>query len=184
MSSLSDIPGVELGEINVEQAAGNVVTSRKANPWLIALGIALVICFAGGTVYARTAGSETVEKPGPEAKATEAKTTTTKNAPSETLLTTLLGTGAALLIIGVLYGRISTIKLPGGIELTLSKEAEKKTIKKSLEKHPNQPSKAAEVAQTAQTLLLQGAGEGGSPTADPSDAEIEHAIEVASAAAS
>ncbi len=171
-----------MGEINVEKAAGNVVTSRKANFWLILLGVLLVACFAGGAVYARTAGSETVETPSTKPKAGEAKTTTTKSAPSETLLTTLLGTGAALIIVGALYGRISTIKLPGGIEVSMSKQAEKKTIKKSLEKHPNQPEKAAAVAQTAQTLLLQEAGEEGSPTVDPSDTQIEKAIEVASAA--
>lgn len=173
-----NIPGTELGEINIEKPAPNVVTSRKANPWLIVLGILLVACFAGGTVYARTAGSETVETSGPNTGANASKTTTTKNAPSETLLTTLLGTGAALIIVGALYGRISTIKLPGGVELSLAKDAEEKTIKKAVEQHPNEPDKAAEVAQKAQSLLLQDVGKGATPT----DEDIEEAVELASAA--
>ncbi len=174
-----NIPGTELGEINVEKAAPNVFTSRKANPWLIALGVVLVICFGAGTVYARSAGSETVEKAGAGSGDKASKTTTTKNAPSETLLTTLLGTGAALIIVGALYGRISTIKLPGGVEVSMSKEAEEKTIKKSVEKHPNEPDKAAAVAQKAQTLLLQEAEEG---STTPTDGDIDAAVDLASAA--
>lgn len=44
----------------------------------------------------------------------------TKNAPSEGLLLALLGTGVALILCGGLYSRLTTVKLPGGVELDLS----------------------------------------------------------------
>jgi len=167
--------------INIEaKPEANVATSRKANWWLIALGVLLVAIFVGGVWYSRGEGSETVEKSSPvkpgQAEATE-KTTMTKDVPSETLLTAVLSTGAALIIVGALYGRISTIKLPGGVEVSMSEEAEEKTVKKAVEEHPGAPEKAAAVAQKAQALLLQ---EAAVPTATPPDGKIEEAVKLAS----
>jgi hypothetical protein len=180
-------------DIKVEPK-GPVVTSRKANGPLIFFGLLLILGFAYGVYYARDSGSVVVETPAAaetgsagatgasgaggttgEAKAT---TKTTKNAPSDTLLTAILGAGAALFIVGVLYGRISTIKLPGGVEVSLTKEEEEETAKKSAEQHPGDPQKAAMVAQKAQALLREEKARG--LVALP-EANIESAVEKVSA---
>lgn len=169
-------------EVNVEPK-GNVVTSRKANVPLIVLGLLLVVGFAGGVVYARDQGSITVESPSgaaPQGTATAVstvaaqasdKTTTTKNAPSDELLTALLGTGAVLIVVGLLYGRISTIKLPGGAEISLTDNELKKTAEAAAEKHPEDPKKAALVAQEVQDRLLKEKARG---SFELPDAKIAH----------
>jgi hypothetical protein len=172
---------------------GPVVTSRKANGLLIFFGLLLIAGFAYGVYYARHSGSVVVETPtsvkakgatgatGATGQAqASGKTTTTKSAPSETLLTAVLGTAGALLLVGVLYGRISTIKLPGGVELAMTKEAEEKTVEKSAEKHPDDPAKVAKVAQKAQALLLQENAGGAILT----DKQISDAVDLASKAVS
>lgn len=151
--------------INVEpNPAGNVVTSRKANGWLIGLGAIMVIAVAIGVFYARDSGSETVETSPPaqsNSSQPQATVKTTKSAPSDSLLTTVLGAGAALIIIGVLYGRISTIKLPGGVEISLTKDEEDKAAKMIGEKLKEKadgavdPVKTAKATQEAADLLLQ-----------------------------
>lgn len=142
---------LESTPINVESQA-NAITSRKGNPWLIALGMLLVLVFAYGVFYARDQGSETMES---KPSKTQPTIKTTKDAPSDSLLTAVLGAGAALIVIGVLYGRISTIKLPGGAEITLTDGEKAKTAEKAAEKHPDDPTKAALLAQEAQEKLLQ-----------------------------
>jgi hypothetical protein len=151
--------------INVEpNPAGNVVTSRKANSWLIGLGAIMVIAVAIGVFYARDSGSETVETSPPaqsNSSQPQATVKTTKSAPSDSLLTTVLGAGAALIIIGVLYGRISTIKLPGGVEIGLTKNEEDKAAKMIGEKLKEKadgevdPVETAKATQEAADLLLQ-----------------------------
>lgn len=152
-------------QINVEpNPAGNVVTSRKANPWLIGLGAIMVVAVALGVFYARDKGSETVEtNPPTQSSPSQPQTTvkTTKSGPSDSLLTTVLGAGAALIIIGVLYGRISTIKLPGGVEIGLTKDEEDKAAKmigQKLEEKVDgnvDPVAAARATQEASDLLVQ-----------------------------
>jgi hypothetical protein len=154
-------------DIKVEPK-GPVVTSRKSNGLLITFGLILIVVFGYGVFYARDSGSVVEETPSlAEASGSTSapgstgqdeanvKTTTTKNAPSDTLLTAVLGTAGALLLVGVLYGRISTIKLPGGVEVSLTKEEQEETAKKAADKHPNDPKKAALVAQKAQAQLRQ-----------------------------
>ncbi len=155
--------------------------TKKSLVWIgsvaLALGLALI-------VLTWAVGSKTTESPAPSSNgaqtATE-KTTKTRSVPSEGLITAVLGTGAALVVVGFLYGRISTIKLPGGVEVSMSKEAEKKTIEKAVAKHPNDPEKAATVAQKAQSLLLvEEPGEG--TAVSPTDTEIADAVKLASQA--
>lgn len=175
--------------VNVEPK-GPVVTSRKVNGFLIAFGLILLIGFGYGVIYARDTGSEVVETPSSVAAAgatgatgatgqaqASAKTTTTKNAPSETLLTAVLGTAGALLLVGVLYGRISTIKLPGGVEVALTEEDVEKTAEEAADKHPGDPKKAAMVAQKAQSNLRQNKARGLVPLPD---SVIGNAVEEAS----
>jgi hypothetical protein len=171
-------------DIKVEPK-GPVVTSRKVNGPLVFFGIVLLVAFGYGVFFVRHNGSVVNETPASsesggttgatgQTQAT-AKTTTTKNAPSDSLLTAVLGVGGALLIVGILYGRISTIKLPGGVELTLTKEEEVETVKKAVEQNPDDPDMAAKVAQRAQALLLQ---EKAAQMVPPADTEtmVTHAV--------
>ncbi len=160
-----------------------VAVRQETKKSLVWLGVALL---AVGLVLIATTwaiGTKTTETPpasSSDAKTAAKKTTTTKSGPAEGLITAVLGTGAALILVGFLFGRISSIKLPGGVEVSLAKEAEEKTLEKSVEKHPNDPAKAAAVAQKAQTLLLQENAAGGVLT----DTEISAAVDNASAALS
>jgi flagellar basal body-associated protein FliL len=149
---------LNLSEVTVEKPDPNVVVSKQANPYLIVLGILLVLTFVGGMVYSRAVGSETKETTPPANQTSETtKTTKSKDAPSDTLLTALLGAGAGLIIVGALYGRISTIKLPGGTEISLTPEEKEKAAKKVIEKLSDDvdPAKAVEVTQEATDRLLQ-----------------------------
>lgn len=173
---------------------GPVVTSRKANGLLIFFGLLLIAGFAYGVYYARHSGSVVVVTPSSKEAAgakdatgsggaagqdqASGKTTTTKNAPSETLLTAVLGTAGALLLVGVLYGRISTIKLPGGVEVGLTKADVEKTAEEAAEKHPTDPKKAAMVAQKAQSQLRKEKAQGLVPLPE---ATIGRAVDTASA---
>ncbi|HYB22161.1 MAG TPA: hypothetical protein VED41_00085 [Solirubrobacteraceae bacterium] len=78
-----------------------------------------------------TASKEETKTATSEAKTVETKTVNptsgsgevTKNAPSDTFLLALLGTGVGLVLAGALYSRLTTIKLPGGVELDLKESA-------------------------------------------------------------
>lgn len=103
-----------------------IVRADRPNWLLISLGGLLVVLFMGGVVFARGWGSETVTSPVPSStgsasEAPAAKTkSTTKAAPSDTILTAVLASGAALIMAGALYSRISTITLPGDVKIGLS----------------------------------------------------------------
>jgi len=129
---------------------------------LIAVGAALLLLFVASVVVGQTHGGETkktapntVSKTetttttttGPKTaptKTTSTKTTTTtppsaskevtKTAPAEGVLLALLGSGLVLILAGGLYSRITAIKLPGGVELTLSKEEGKQLEQSVVEK--------------------------------------------------
>lgn len=92
-----------------------MTAATKANRPLVALGAAMVALFLAGVVYSLAIGSKTTVV-GPLLH----RTTTTRSAPSGTLLEALLATGATLMVLGLFYGRITVIKLPGGGELDLS----------------------------------------------------------------
>jgi hypothetical protein len=116
-----------------------VTPQTVAKKSLVAIGVALIVLFVAGAVLARTVGNTSKETS--SAAATTAgsaqatsKTTTTKDWPSDTLLSALLGTGAALVLVGLLYSRITTIKLPGGSEIDLSPDEKKKVAEKVAKK--------------------------------------------------
>lgn len=119
-----------------------VAVAKETKQSLVIIGSVLLVLFFALLIFNRAVGSETKEKSQPTtqpsgnqatsgtgtgaASETE-KTTEKKDVPSDTLLTAILASAAALILAGVLYGRISTIKLPGGVEIDLNK-AEKETI--------------------------------------------------------
>lgn len=140
-------------KVTIEQPG--VAVSQETKKGLVWIGILLVAAaiVAAGVNWAD--GGETTEttKPDKDAPAQVEKVTKTKNGPSDSLLTALLGVGAGLIAIGYLYGRISSIKLPGGTEIGLTPEEKKATVQKAAEEI-NDPKKVAEVAQKAEDLLL------------------------------
>lgn len=123
---------------------------------LVGIGVILVVLAIAAAGVNWTKGGETTEttKPGKDAAAQTEKVTKTKNGPSESLPTALLGAGAGLIVIGFLYGRISSIKLPGGTEIGLNAEEKKAATQKAIEANPNDPKKAAEVALASEDRLL------------------------------
>lgn len=134
---------------------------------LVGLGCLLILLFVVGVGYNRIAGSEITETTSPVTQQTNdtagtvsggsqagEKTTKKKDVPSETLLTALLSSGAALILAGILYARISSIKLPGGVEVGLSQEEKKATSEKVAEALPGADAQTvAEVTQAAAAHL-------------------------------
>lgn len=97
----------------------------KPKWWLIAIGGAVIALFVGGVVLSMAVGTKTtvVGHAGTTSKTATVQaneTTTTKGVPSDTVLEAILATGGVLILVGFLYGRISTIKIPGGGEIDLS----------------------------------------------------------------
>ena len=145
------------------------VAVAKETKWsLVAIGGVLLVLFAALLVFDRAVGSETKEKTTPASQESGAtgssgsqptaseKTTEKKDLPSDTLLTAILASGAALILAGVLYGRISTIKLPGGVQIDLTKEEKDAVAQQVAERMPNaDPKEIAQVTQLATTEIQQ-----------------------------
>lgn len=114
-----------------------LVVPGKWNRHLVGAGVVAIALFVVGVVLSFTVGSEskTTTSGTVQAGATTAPTTTTttKPLPSDTVLTALLATGATLVLAGVLYTRISTIKLPGGAEIDLTTD-EKQQVQEAANK--------------------------------------------------
>jgi hypothetical protein len=116
-----------------------VAEAKGPNYWLIVLGVALIALAGLGVWFSHAYGSQTREtnvksatsaKSGtPAEPSTETKTTDTRGVPSDSLLTATLGTGAGLIALGALYARITTIKLPGPVEIGLT-DSERAEVKK------------------------------------------------------
>jgi hypothetical protein len=111
-------------EQKIEVKTPDVSVAKGAHGWLVIIGCTLIVLFAIGGIYNRSQGSETKETTyAAKSKGEkEEKTTETKSVPSDTILVTLLGAGATLILVGFLYARISAIKGPGGFELDLLTE--------------------------------------------------------------
>jgi len=160
---------------------------RFADPGRLAVfvvGALLLALFVVGVVIAQTDGSktnkstphgvttsnsETTTTAGSGTTPSTSKTTTTtstdggvsdettKSAPSEGLLLALLGMGVLLVLVGALYSRITTIKLPGGGELVLSPEESQQVTDRVVQKAKEEstaPSASAIAKATSVALQL------------------------------
>jgi hypothetical protein len=170
-------------KLDVQRPDPKVVIPKEANPWLIALGCVLILLFVAGVGFNRAVGSETKEtKPAAAgegaAEPQEATTTTTKSkdAPSETLLTALLASGAVLILVGVLYARINSIKLPGGAELTLTEKEEEAATEKVAAVLPDDADPQT-VAKVMQATLAKMQEEKAAGRITVPEAKIEHIVE-------
>lgn len=117
---------------------------------MIVVGFIIIAAAAAGVIYARSAGTTTSEVTNADKTIKE---TTTKNAPSDTFLLSVVATGAALVIIGALYSRITTITLPGGTVLGLN-QSEKEKITKEVGKTAEQKGLDSEKTAAATTKAL------------------------------
>lgn len=134
-----------------------VAVSQETNGTLVGIGVGLVLLALVLVGVNWAVGSETkTTKPPTVGSAAAAKTTTTKTqaGPSESLLTAVLGAGAALIVVGFLYGRISSIKLPGGAEIGLTPDEKQRMLEKAVAANPEEPAKVAMVAKEAEDRLL------------------------------
>jgi hypothetical protein len=167
-------------EVTIEKPG--VAVSKETKQGMVFVGVVLVILAIVAASINWANGGETTEttKPGKDDATQVEKVTKTKNGPSESLLTALLGAGAGLVVIGFLYGRISSIKLPGGTELGLNTEEKKATTQKAIEANPDDPKKAAEVALAAEDHLL--AQKINSAAATMPESKIDEALAAATAA--
>jgi hypothetical protein len=153
-----------------------VVPETKAKISLVIVGSVLLVAFAVGIVLARTVGNETNEVSSPattavgatgatgatgQAGATGAtevtKKTTTKNWASDGLLTALLGTGAALIVLGLMFNRLTTIKFAGA-EVTL-KDEEKEKVKEKVNEKAGQEQMSSAQVSAATVVALDNAKE-------------------------
>lgn len=111
----------------------------EAKKSLVVIGAILILLFIGGVAATRLLGNESEETSSPAATGTTATTevtkkTKTKNFASDSLLTTVLVTGAVLIVVGLLYSRLSVVKLPGGAEISLKPEEKEKIAEMVAEK--------------------------------------------------
>jgi hypothetical protein len=137
-----------------------------AHRWLVCIGVALILAAVALDLGGALAGT-TVTKVG--------TTTTTTAWPSDTQIATILAAGALLVLTGFLWTRITTIKLPGGGELDLTRDEKETVAAKVADAVDGQldPKQVAEVAlDTASTLRATKAG----PT-KLGEAEIARVVE-------
>jgi hypothetical protein len=137
-----------------------VAVRKETKQSLVIIGGLLIVVALGLAALNWSIGSETKETtPSSTTPATKVSTTTKKttSGPTEGLLTAILGSGAALIIVGFLYGRISSIKLPGGVEVGLTPDEKEKGAKETIEKLPDNagPAKTAEAIQATQYHMLR-----------------------------
>jgi hypothetical protein len=106
--------------------ADRVTNAAGGSPGRLALfwtGAVLVVAALAVAAVAWSVGSETTTTP---ATTGAASTTSTTSPPSDNLIIAILASGAALILAGGLYGRITSLKLPGGVEVGLSQEEKEK----------------------------------------------------------
>lgn len=92
------------------------------------------------------------------------------------VVSVLLGGGLALLVLGLLFRRITKLTLPGDIAIELSSEAEKKVDKKAEEKAKVSDKTKDEIAAQAVAILGK---EYWGRVATPSEEAVDRAIRAA-----
>jgi hypothetical protein len=146
------------------QPDAKVVHAKGAHVALVAIGALLVIAAIAVGIGGRIGGT-TVTKSG------DGKTTTTKSWPSDAQFNALVGAGAALILAGFLWTRITAIKLPGGAEVDLSSDERQQAadaVAKALP--PNTDNKTVAAAtQKADSQLRQKKAQSGTTTISASD---------------
>jgi hypothetical protein len=149
-------------EQKIEVKTADVSVAKGAHGWLVILGCVLIALFVIGGIYNRSEGSETKETTyAAKTKGEkEEKTTKTKSVPSDTILVTLLGAGATLILVGFLYARISAIKGPGGFEIDLLTEKDtattaKEVADKAAADKVTDPKKIADATTSALALIAK-----------------------------
>lgn len=135
-----------------------VAVSKETKHALVVVGALLVILAIVVAGLSWGLGSKTTETEPAKSDAVSQveKTKKTYSGPSDNLLMAVLGSGAALILVGFLYGRISSIKLPGGVDIGLTAEEAQKAAKKTLESLPDDtdPATAAKAIQKTQDAVL------------------------------
>lgn len=152
---------------DADKPESKVVLAGGAHVALVTIGAVLVVLAIGIGVAGRTVGS-TEKKSG--------DTTTTKAWPSDTQLTGLLTSGAVLILTGFLWTRITAIKLPGGAEIDLTSEEQKKAAEKVGAKLSGSDAvKVAEETQKAVSALRRSKARISAPTL--TDEQIQKVVE-------
>lgn len=139
--------------LQTANSAEHPVKADTPHRGIVFLGCVVLALFVAAIVFNRAIGAKTIQD-----KTQAQKTvTTTKSLISDTELTGVLSVGAVLIIIGLLWSRITVIKVLGA-EVDLSSNEQKKAmtrIKKHVEKENVDPAKAAWIATDAYRLLLR-----------------------------
>jgi hypothetical protein len=147
--------------------SAEVPVKTKPSWILICSGLLLAICFVAGLVVSYHFGSKetVVGTPGTTqtiktgtnsvTSTTQAnQTTIKKGVPSDTLLQGLLATGAILVVVGVLYGRITVIKFPVG-EIDLNPDEAKKVAAEAQQKSQTDGASPETMAGVTATALAE-----------------------------
>ena len=155
-------------------AAASVAVVR-----LIAFGVVLVLFALVGILYSRLVGSQaTVTTTKDAASQSSEKITKTKNVPSDAVLTVVLATGAALVLVGALYSRIATIKLPGGVELRLSPKEREAVMDKVTQVVQDQGRPPQDIVKVTADALIRAADKKAAGAAQElSEVQIEQVVE-------
>jgi len=153
---------------DIDKPDTKVVLAGGAHEALVAIGVALVIVAILVGAAARLSGN-TVTKEGDK--------TTTKSWPSDTQVSALLGAGAALILTGFLWTRITAVKLPGGAEIDLNSAEQEKAAEKIGDKL-SQAKDAKKIAtETQKTMSALRRTKGRIGTTELSDHDISAVVE-------
>lgn len=147
--------------------ADRVTSARTYDPGrrtLFAVGALLILLSAVGVILSMVVGSRSITSASPTTSntagaaktTTTTTTTTTKNVPSNELIIAALGAGAVLVAISGLYGRITSLTLPSGIEVDLSQEEKERVARRAIRQAQDQTSDADQLAQVTAEAIERG----------------------------
>ncbi len=147
--------------------ADRITNARSYDPGrrtLFVMGLLLISLSTVGVVLSMAVGSKTTSSPSPTTSAAAASapaatsktTTTTKNVPSDELIMAALGAGAVLVAVGGLYGRITSLTLPSGVEVELSQEEKEKVARRVIRKAQAHTTDAEQLAKVTAEAIERG----------------------------